>query len=160
MESLWVGETYVRAHKKTIGGKDFRWSAHCRKVKILMMTESSFNWNASATTHDRPGSAIGLMQITTFTHKLIQPESSELRDHSFKVTRKDLSDPNVNISVGVRWLFRKREIAKYYLKSEPTMLQLAEEYKGLRGDKSVNAEKIRIKFKQKIKEYQNGKIGN
>ena len=129
-------------------------------VKILMMSESSFDLRAKATTHDRPGSAVGLLQITTFTHKLIQPKSKELKNHAFKLTLEELKDPNVNICVGFRWLFRKRQIAKHYLKSEPTMLQLAEEYKGLRGDKSTPAQRIREKFKKLMKDYKNGKVNN
>ncbi|MCH2535240.1 MAG: lytic transglycosylase domain-containing protein [Bdellovibrionales bacterium] len=123
-------------------------------VKILMMSESSFNPQAKAITHDHPGRAIGLMQITSYTHKLIQPESKELKDHAFKVSLNDLKDPNINISVGVRWLFRKRQISKHFLKVEPTMLQLAEEYKGIRGDKSAKAEQQRKAFLKYKKKYE------
>jgi ribosomal protein S8E len=57
----------------------------------------------------------------------------------------------VNICVGIRWLYRKHQIAKYYLKKEPTEFQLAEEYKGIRNDKSVGATKQRKAFRN----YQN-----
>ena len=67
-------------------------------------------------------------------------------------------DPNVNICVGVRWLFRKREIAKYYLKKEPTPLQLAEEFKGIRNDKSDKATKQREIFLDLSKRYKKEKI--
>ena len=40
------------------------------------------------------------------------------------------------------------------------MLQLAEEYKGLRGDKSIPAQRIREKFKKLMKDYKNGKVNN
>jgi len=56
------------------------------------------------------------MQITDYTLKLIQENQKELRNHAFNLKRDDLFDSNVNICVGVRWLFRKREIAKYFLK--------------------------------------------
>lgn len=212
------GQTYVRAHNKTINGIEHSWGGHCRRikskkqilnkdeileisknfnkkllklpkaynfntkngnkydlliagwvqywgellgkdsqitpgfVKILMMSESSFNSKAKASTHDRPGRAIGLLQITSYTHRLIQPESKELKNHSFKINLENLIDPNVNICVAVRWLFRKKQIAKYFLKKEPTMLQLAEEYKGIRGDKSIKAKHQRdifVKYKKK-----------
>lgn len=126
-------------------------------VKILMMSESSFRPNITAQTHNNSGHAIGLMQLTDTTLKLIQEESKELRDHAFRLKRDDLFDQNVNICVGVRWLFRKREIAKYLLKKEPTELQLAEEYKGIRNDSSEAASEQREAFKQKFKEYRDAK---
>lgn len=212
------GEVFVQSHKKTINGKEYKWSSHCRKVKFkkhilnkdeileiekkfdplklkmpktygfsalsgnkydlqiagwvkfwsdtlgqvkaispdfvktLIMSESSFKTSAKATTHDRPGLAIGLMQITTYTHKLIHPAQKKLSDHTFKLSKKDLYDSNVNICVGVRWLFRKHQIAKHFLKKEPTELQLAEEFKGIRNDKSIKADKIRKKFLELLKE--------
>ncbi len=126
-------------------------------VKTLMMSESTFGKSATTKTHNRSGNAIGLLQITDYTLKLIQVDSSEMRDHRFKIKRDDLFDPVVNVAVAVRWLYRKREIAKYYLKKEPSFLQLAEEYKGIRNDKSVNASKQREAFTKLWKEYQNAK---
>lgn len=105
-------------------------------VKILIKTESSFGNKAIANIKNSKHQAIGLMQITDYTLKLIKEDQKELRNHVFKIKRDDLYDPNINICVGARWLFRKREIAKYYLKKEPTPLELAEEYKGIRNDKS------------------------
>ena len=127
-------------------------------VKTLIMTESSFQPKATAVTHNIPGEAIGLMQITDYTFKLIQQNEKELRNHVFDLKRKDLFDPNVNICVGVRWLFRKREIAKYFLKKEPSSLELAEEYKGIRNDQSIMAKKQRENFKKYFKEYIDAKI--
>lgn len=126
-------------------------------VKVLMMTESTFGKKAIAVTHNRPGNAIGLLQITDYTLGLIQENSKELRNHQFKINREDLFDPVVNIAVAVRWIYRKRQIARYYLKKEPTPLQLAEEYKGIRNDKSVKAKKQRDTFSKYWKEYKNAK---
>ncbi len=216
-----AGSYYVKAHYKTINGKEHYWSAHCRDckgkkyvlntdemdliaerfkkekltmpksynfgtlsgrgnkydyliagwvkywsdifgknnkisvhfVKILIMSESSFNLQASATTHNILGKAMGLMQITDYTLKLIQENNKELRNHAFNLKRDDLFDPNVNICVGVRWLYRKREITKYFLKKEPSEMELAEEYKGIRNDKSFKAKKQRERFKELYAKY-------
>lgn len=126
-------------------------------VKILIMTESSFEPKAKAKIHNTSFQAIGLMQITDYTFKLIQENQKELRDHIFKIKRDDLYYPNVNICVGVRWLFRKREIAKYYLKMEPSPLELAEEYKGIRNDESPMAKKQRKRFKEVTQKYKKAK---
>jgi hypothetical protein len=126
-------------------------------VKVLMMTESTFGKKSRAKTHNNSGVAMGLMQITDYTFKLAGEDKKELRDHVFNLKRKEVFEPEVNICLGVRWLFRKRDIAKYYLKKEPTLLQLAEEYKGIRNDKSLKAQKQREKFMEYLKEYRNVK---
>jgi hypothetical protein len=127
-------------------------------VKILMKTESTFGSNAMAKIKNSTSQAIGLMQITDYTLKLIQEDQTELQNHVFKIRRDDLYDPNVNICIGIRWLFRKREIAKYYLKKEPSQLELAEEYKGIRNDKSPAANKQRDNFKDASKDYKEAKV--
>ncbi len=216
------GSHFVKAHYKSINGKDHYWSAHCRKgsskkdiltsdeiheiaarfkneklkmpkpynfkvpgkignrydlliagwvkywsdifgydtnitvdfIKILIKTESTFGKKAMASIKNSNSKAIGLMQITDYTLKLIKEDQKELRNHVFKIKRDNLYDPNINICIGVRWLFRKREIAKYYLKKEPSPLELAEEYKGIRNDKSAAAEFQRKKFIEASKDYQ------
>ncbi len=220
-----AGSYFVKAHYKTINGKEYYWNAHCRKgkgkkevlnfdeiqeitkrfkdekiqmpkaydfkipgqlgskydlliagwvrywsdifgnqtnittdfVKPLIMTESSFQPKARAQIQNSLMQAIGLMQITEYTLKLIQENEKELRNHTFSITKDDLFDPSTNICVGVRWLFRKREIAKYYLKKEPTPLELAEEYKGIRSDKSSKANKQRSVFNNVFKNYSDAK---
>lgn len=126
-------------------------------IKTLMMSESGFRKDVTATTHNRPGQAMGLMQITDYTFKLIQESEKELRNHAFRIKRKDLFDPNVNICVGVRWLYRKREIAKYFLKKEPSEFEIAQEYKGIRKDKSQKANGQRKNFKNLVKELKSAK---
>ena len=70
------------------------------------------------------------MQITNATRKLLDDET-ELKDHHLTVTREDLNDPGVDICAGVRWSFRKREIASIVrLKRQATWTEAAEEYKG------------------------------
>ena len=121
-------------------------------------TESTFGKKAKAKIHNTSLQAIGLMQVTDYTFKLIQEDQKELRNHAFRIKRDDLFDPNINICVGVRWLFRKREIAKYYLKKEPSPLELAEEYKGIRNDKSAAAQRQRNNFKDALRDYKNARI--
>ncbi len=218
-----IGSIFVKAHNKTIGGREHYWKAHCRKVKskkyilnsdeikeiyqaskkqkitipkaytfgaknglkydhviafwveywnrvfniksnitvglvkTLMMSESTFGKMATAKTYNRPGAAIGLLQLTDYTLKLVQLNSKELRNHRFKLTRDDLFDPIVNVAVAVRWLYRKRQIAKYHIKKEPNALQLAEEYKGIRNDKSFKANKQRDTFIKLWRDYKNSK---
>jgi len=218
-----IGSIFIKAHNKTIAGREHYWKSHCRKVKnrkyilnhdeikeiyqanknqkltlpkaytfgaknglkydhviafwveywnrefniksnitvglvkTLMMSESTFGKMATAKTHNKSGTAIGLLQLTDYTLKLIQSSSKELRNHRFKITREDLFDPVVNVVVAVRWLYRKRQIAKHYLKKEPSALQLAEEYKGIRNDKSFKANKQRDAFKKLWKDYRNAK---
>lgn len=84
--------------------------------------------------------------------KLSKDDQKELRDYYFKLSTADLNDAVVNICMGVRWLYRKHQIAKYYLKKEPSELQIAEEYKGIRNDKSKKAKKQRSRFKELQKE--------
>jgi len=98
-------------------------------VKALIASESGFRPELLHKKRD-PGSARGLMQITNDARKLLNNEK-ELKDHFVTVTRQDLDDPGVNICAGVRWLFRKREIASVVrVKRQATWLEAAEEYKG------------------------------
>jgi soluble lytic murein transglycosylase-like protein len=57
-------------------------------VKTLMMSESSFDPRARAKTHNGSGNALGLMQITEYTFKLLAEDKKELRDFYFKVSKK------------------------------------------------------------------------
>ncbi len=108
-------------------------------VKALIASESSFNPKKINKNKD-PDSARGLMQITNDARKLLD-DDTELKDHQITATKKDLDDPCVNICAGVRWLFRKREIASIVrLKRQATWIEAAEEYKGdleglLKGNK-------------------------
>ena len=79
-------------------------------IKAIVRTESSFDVHAS---NHRKGDlrARGLMQVTDGTLKLLSEKSSELKDHFVNLDREDMEDPNLAICAGVRWLFRKKEIA-------------------------------------------------
>lgn len=148
-----IGSTFVKSHNKTIGNKEHHRKAYCRKVKVRKYILNTDEINEIYQINKNQKLALP----KAYTLKLAQFNSSELRNHSFKVARSDLFDPTVNVAVSVRWLYRKREIAKYYLKKEPSALQLAEEYKGIRNDKSLKANKQREAFKKLLKEYKNAK---
>jgi len=82
------------------------------------------------------------MQITNGTRKILGNEKGELKDQYVTATKKDLNDPNVNICAGVRWLFRKRDLASTKLKRTATWIEAGEEYKGdvkalLKGNKKA-----------------------
>jgi hypothetical protein len=113
-------------------------------VKALIASESGFDPDALHEKKDSD-SARGLMQITNESRKLLNNEK-ELKDHYVIATKKELNDPAVNICAGVRWLFRKREIASIVrLKRQATWLEAAAEFKGdlkgvLNKNKSSQAE--------------------
>ena len=80
-------------------------------VKALIASESGFRSSATA----RAGKndfARGLTQITDRTRVILSDEKGELEDHFVNVTEAEAYDPNLNICAGIRWLFRKREIAE------------------------------------------------
>jgi len=79
-------------------------------VKALIASESGFDPTILANKKNK-NSARGLMQITNDTRKILGDEKGELKDHYLTLTRDDLNDPSLNICAGIRWLFRKAEIA-------------------------------------------------
>jgi len=76
-------------------------------------------------------SARGLSQITNNTRKILSDEKGELKDHYITTTKKDLNDPNISICAGIRWLFRKKDIATAKLKRNASWEEAVYEYKGL-----------------------------
>jgi hypothetical protein len=104
-------------------------------VKALIASESSFNPTVLANSKNS-NSARGLLQLTNATRKILGDENGELKDHLITVTRSDLSDPNINICSGVRWLFQKRYIASKKLKRDASWEEAVFEYKGLSKAKS------------------------
>lgn len=80
-------------------------------VKALIATESSFNTEAKIKAGKKAGYARGLMQVTDWALKILSDEKGELRDHLIDVDQKDMTEAELNIAVGIRWLHRKRETA-------------------------------------------------
>lgn len=100
-------------------------------IKALMDSESSFNTTA------RTNVAIGLMQITKDTLKIMQDPKGEVKDFIFgKIRQKDLENPDISIPMGIRWLAWKRARAQSKLGRPPTNEELILEYKGLLKSKS------------------------
>lgn len=100
-------------------------------VKALIASESSFK---EQPVHiDDYGKRLdprGVMQILKTTRKILRDQKGELKDYLIKGTDADFDEPNLSIAAGIRWLFRKRELAKRRLKHEPSWREAIAEYKG------------------------------
>ena len=99
-------------------------------VKALIATESGFRATIKIKDGKGQGYATGLMQITDTTQKILADEKGELKDHYVNVDQKVLTNPNLNIAAGVRWLFRKREIVSSKLRREASWEETILFYKG------------------------------
>ncbi len=110
-------------------------------VKALIASESGFNPKRLA---DRKNgnSARGLLQITNKTRKILGDEKGELKDHYLTLTREDLNNPSNNICAGIRWLFRKRDIASSLLKRTATWEEAIAEFKGTRTATKTRATEL------------------
>ncbi len=102
-------------------------------VKALIATESGFRATIKIKDGKGQGHATGLMQVTDATQKILCDEKGELKDHLVNVDQKDLKDPCLNIAAGVRWLFRKKEIASSRLGREATWNETIVFYKGYKN---------------------------
>lgn len=101
-------------------------------IKALIASESGFREDPKENKV-----AIGIMQITKQTFKILQDTEGEAKDFLFKgIRQKDLLDPIVGIAVGVRWIFRKKETAASKLKRPPSPEEVILEYKGLLRSKT------------------------
>lgn len=79
-------------------------------VKALIASESSFN--PKAKTKSGGLNVRGLMQIRDDTRKIVGDVKGEMKRGYISAQPDDLWDPSVNISIGIRWLFRKRQIVR------------------------------------------------
>ena len=108
-------------------------------IKALIATESSFKPETTVKVGKTRIRAYGLMQVTSQTQKILGDTDGELKDHLVHVDQQDLTDPNLNICNGVRWLFRKKEIADSKADRELTWREAIQEYKAeKKGSKLVN----------------------
>jgi len=99
-------------------------------VKALIATESGFNPNPKV----GAVKARGLMQVTDSTRKILANPKGELHDHLVEIDQKDITDPNLNIAAGTRWLFRKKDLAGVRLKRTATWDEAVAEYKSYLKD--------------------------
>ena len=120
-------------------------------VKALIATESGFDAKILANKKDK-NSARGLMQMTNESRKILGNEKGELKNHYLTLTREDLNDPSNNICAGIRWLFRKREIASSLLKKTASWDEAIYEFKGGRTTSKKRAQELMNKFNKKLEE--------
>lgn len=124
-------------------------------VKALIATESSFKENPPG----GPKNAHGLMQITDDTFPILSDIHGELKNYLIRVSAKELLDPSTNICMGIRWLFRKKEIVSSKLGREATWLETVAAYKSVlkkkAGKEKDNKEKRNLELMRRF--YENYK---
>jgi ribosomal protein S15P/S13E len=120
-------------------------------VKALIATESGFNPKILANKKDK-NSARGLMQVTNESRRILGNEKGELKNHYLILTRENLNDPCNNICAGIRWLFRKREIASSLLKRTASWEEAIYEFKGGRTTSKEQPQKLMNEFNKAFKE--------
>ncbi len=114
-------------------------------VKALIASESSFNTKAN--NHQKgPKRARGLMEALDGTLSYLKEDSKELRDHFVNLTEDDMLDPNLSVCAGIRWLFRKREIATVLLKRKATWEEAVANYKRYHKEHQKNPNHRGMKF--------------
>lgn len=122
-------------------------------VKALIATEASFKENPP----HGPKTAHGLMQITDETFPIFSDIHGELKDYLIRVSAKELLEPSTNICMGIRWLFRKKEIVSSKLGREATWLETVAAYKSVlkkkAGKEKDNKEKRNSELMRRFYEY-------
>lgn len=103
-------------------------------VKALIATESSFNLKPHTPDAGTAGKAHGLIQLTDQAIKALGDADGELLNHLVKISTENTSDPNLSIGAGIRWLFRKRDLASHRLKRQATWQEGIAEYKAYLKD--------------------------
>lgn len=93
-------------------------------IKALIATESGFRLDPPENKTAR-----GLMQIRNDTRGYLQGVKNELVNHLVIATLEEYLEPSTNICGGVRWLFRKKELASHKLKREASWLEAIADYK-------------------------------
>lgn len=112
-------------------------------IKALIASESDFDVAA------RTKVAIGIMQITKDTLKILQDPKAEAKDFIFgKIRQKDLENPEISIPMGIRWLAWKRDRAQSKLGRPPTNEEIILEYKGLLKSKTKWAKNALDKYRK------------
>jgi soluble lytic murein transglycosylase-like protein len=101
-------------------------------VKALIASESSFNpkeWN------HRKGdnAAYGLMQVLNKSVQLLK-NPKELKDHFVDLDNDDMTDPNLSICAGTRWLFRKKQILESRTEGPVSWRDVVADYKSVKPD--------------------------
>lgn len=90
------------------------------------------------------------MQLTNDTRKILGNEKGEIKDHYLTLTKEDLNEPSNNICAGVRWLFRKHEIASSLLKRTASWDEAIYEFKGGRTTSKKRAQELMNEFNKTL----------
>jgi hypothetical protein len=99
-------------------------------VKAIIATESGFRVRAVNKGNKIIGKALGLMQVTEQSWRILKDEHGELKDHFVVLEHNELFQANQNICAGVRWLYRKRQATSSKLGRRATWLETVANYKG------------------------------
>ena len=114
-------------------------------VKALIASESGFRLDPKENKI-----AFGIAQITKSTFKILLDPGGETKDFIFKkIRQKDLKDPSIAIPLAVRWLHRKKTIAKSKLGKEPNHEEIILEYKGMLKSKTDLKKKALGNYKER-----------
>jgi hypothetical protein len=107
-------------------------------VKALVASESSFN--PLADNHSKGAKkARGLMQVTESTRKILQDEAGELSEHFLTATGDETYEPNINIAMGIRWLFQKQVLLSKKSKRQATWEEAVSGFKALKPKSPVKS---------------------
>jgi hypothetical protein len=113
-------------------------------IKALIASESEF-------VEDPPRNikAFGIAQITPGSFKALQDPTGEVKEFIFNdIRKKDLKDPNINIPMAIRWLFRKKRLAEGKLGRGADAEEIILEYKGLLKSKTTFKNSALEKFRK------------
>lgn len=102
-------------------------------VKALIASESGFRATIKIKDGKGQGYAIGLMQVTSATQKILADEKGELKDHYVNIDQNELKNPSLNIMVGTRWMFHKKYLISRKLKREVSWMEALMYYKGYKN---------------------------
>jgi hypothetical protein len=112
-------------------------------VKALIGSESDFRLDPFNPL------AIGIAQITRETFRALQDPKGEVKEFIFtKFIQKDLKNPSYAIPMAIRWLFRKKRLARGKLGREPNAEEIILEYKGLLKSTTTYKDRALKKFRE------------
>ncbi len=113
-------------------------------IKALIASESSFDTEAS--NHKKgKARARGLMQMLDGSVPLLSGNSKELKDNFVNLTRKDMENPTLAICAGIRWLFRKKQLAESKARKDVSWRDAIAKYKSYKPN-DPNMKKFDIAF--------------
>lgn len=113
-------------------------------IKALIASESGFREDPSENKK-----AFGIAQITPESFFALQNPKGEVKEFIFSdIQKKDLKNPNINIPMAIRWIFRKKRLAEGQLGRGVTAEEIILEYKGLLKSKTDEKKRALENFKE------------